>query len=100
MSSIEVDIEDEYSLPDTVTVAYASRTFTISGTRYVCTVLAEEMGPTDNRFYPAAILGSVLYVCPTYGCFSFSKNFLRNFQKSCDLRRKNRTYGMKGTIRP
>lgn len=73
MSSIEVDIEDEYSLPDTVTVAYASRTFTISGTRYVCTILAENMGPTDNRFYPAAILGNILYVCPTYIPFKYAR---------------------------
>ncbi len=28
-----------------------------------------------------------------------SKKFLRNFQKSCDLRRKNRTYRAKGTVR-
>lgn len=73
MSSIKVDIEDEYSLPDTVTVTYANRTFMISGTRYVCTVLAENMGPTDNRFYPAAIFGSVLYVCPTYIPFKYAR---------------------------
>lgn len=73
LGSIESDIEDEYSLPDTVTVAYASRTFTISGTRYVCTVLAENMGPTDNRFYPAAILGEILYVCPTYIPFKYAR---------------------------
>ncbi len=27
------------------------------------------------------------------------ENFLRNFQKSCDQRRKNRTYRAKGTVR-
>lgn len=73
MSSIKGDIEDEYSLPDTVTVAFASRTFTISGTRYVCTIRAEEMGPSANRFYPGAIYNGVLYVSPTYIPFKYAR---------------------------
>lgn len=74
MDSIETDIEDEYSLPDvlTVSVTASNRTFRIGDTYYVCSKSIQEFAPVGQRFYPG-VVNNGLYICPTYISFKAAR---------------------------
>ena len=74
MESVEADIEDEYSLPDilTVSITASNRTFRIGDRYYVCSKSIEEFSPVGQRFYPGVVKNG-LYVCPTYISFKAAR---------------------------